>query len=125
MPPRSLRPVLLALLLPLLAGCDVSALLADPKAAQKAADAKAVGNACRHGMRSIEDCYSLNEKMSKAAIFEGWKEMDQYMRENKIDGVEPKGLKPPPPPPPPPAPKVEEIIEENVSNEKPRGKAGH
>lgn len=126
MSPKPLRPVLLALswlLVSLLAGCDVSALLADPKAAQKAADAKAIGNACRHGMRSIEDCYSLNEKMPKAAIFEGWKEMDQYMRENKIDGIEPKGLKPPPPPPPPPAPKVEEVIEENVADEKPKGKA--
>ena len=59
MPSQSLRLLLLALpLLLLLAGCDVSALLADPKAAQKAADAKAIGNACRHGMRSIEDCYS-------------------------------------------------------------------
>ena len=51
--------------------------------------------------------------------------MDQYMLENKIDGIEPKGLKPPPPPPPPPAPKVEEVIEEKVSDEKPKGKAGH
>ena len=78
----------------LLAGCDLEALLADPKAVQKEADAKAIGGACRHGLRSIEDCYSMNEKASKAAIFAGWKDMDQYMRDNKIEGVEPKGLKP-------------------------------
>jgi hypothetical protein len=79
----------------LLAGCDLEALLADPKVAQKEAEAKAIGSACRHGLRSIEDCYSLNEKAPKAAIFSGWKEMDQYMRDNKIEGVEAKGLKPP------------------------------
>jgi hypothetical protein len=78
-----------------LAGCDLEALLADPKVAQKEAEAKAIGSACRHGLRSIEDCYSLNEKAPKAAIFGGWKEMDQYMRDNKIDGIEAKGLKPP------------------------------
>jgi hypothetical protein len=80
----------------LLAGCDLEALLADPKIAQKEAEAKAIGGACRHGLRSIEDCYSLNEKAPKAAIFSGWREMDQYMRDNKIEGVEAKGLKPPP-----------------------------
>jgi hypothetical protein len=79
-------------------------LLADPKVAQREADAKAVGGACRHGLRSIEDCYSLNEKASKSAVYAGWKEMDQYMRDNKIEGVAPVGLKPP-------APKEEMITE--------------
>ncbi len=87
---------LLVLVLTLsLAGCDLEALLADPKVAQREADAKAIGGACRHGLRSIEDCYALNEKASKSAIFAGWKEMDQYMRDNKIEGIEPKGVKPP------------------------------
>ena len=80
-----------------LAGCDLEALLADPKVVQKEADSRAIGGACRHGLRSIEDCYSMNEKASKAAIFAGWKDMDQYMRDNKIDGIEPKGLRPPAP----------------------------
>ena len=105
------RPFLLTLTL-LLAGCDLEALLADPKEVKKIADSKAIGSACRHGLRSIEDCYALNEKASKAAMFDGWKEMDQYMRDNKIDGIEPKGMKPPPPP-------EEEIISES----KPKGKA--
>ncbi|MDZ7892574.1 MAG: hypothetical protein U5L73_12545 [Rhodoferax sp.] len=99
----TLRPLLLLLPL-LLSGCDlqsIQAAMADPRIAQREAEAKAIGSACRHGLRSIEDCYSLNEKASKSAIFNGWKEMDLYMRENKIEGVAPQGLKPPPPPPPP------------------------
>lgn len=83
----------LALALPL-AGCDIAAMLADPKVAQREADAKAIGGACRYGMRSIEDCYALNAKASKSAVFAGWKEMDQYMRDNKVDGVPSKIDKP-------------------------------
>ena len=106
-----------------LAGCDnIAALMADPKVAQRTADSKAIGSACRYGMRSIEDCYALNEKASKAAVFDGWKEMDQYMRDNKIDGVASKGVKPGQP--------AEEIIEEKASDSvakdtasKPRSKA--
>ncbi len=89
-----LLPITLTLLL---AGCDLEALLADPRVAQREADAKAIGSACRHGLRSIEDCYALNEKASKAAVFAGWKEMDQYMRDKKIEGLPRSGLKPPPP----------------------------
>jgi hypothetical protein len=99
-----LRSVCLSLLLAL-SGCDLETLLADPRAVQREADGRAIGSACRHGMRSIEDCYSLNDKASKSAIFAGWKEMDTYMRENSIEGIAPLGLKPPPPPP------EEEIIE--------------
>ena len=89
----TIRPFLLAFAL-LLSGCDLEALLADPRVAQREADAKAIGSACRHGLRSLEDCYAMNEKASKAAVFAGWKDMDQYMRDNKIEGVAPKGLKP-------------------------------
>lgn len=71
----------------LLGGCDLEALLADPKMVQKIADAKAIGGACRHGNRSIEDCYALNEKFPKASIYDGWRDMDQYMRDNKLDGM--------------------------------------
>jgi hypothetical protein len=87
------RTLLLSMTL-LLGGCDlIDQLLADPKAIQKEADAKAIGSACRYGMRSIEDCYTMNEKASKSSVFTGWKEMDQYMRENKIEGVESKVTK--------------------------------
>lgn len=90
-----------------LSGCElVDQLMADPKAAQRIADSKAIGSACRHGLRSIEDCYTLNPKASKAAIFEGWREMDQYMRENKIEGIPAKATAP-----------AEEIIEEKPAEE--------
>lgn len=71
----------------LLAGCEIPGLGPDPKIAQREAEAKAIGGACRYGLRSIEDCYTLNEKASKADMFTGWKDMDAYMRENKIEGV--------------------------------------
>ena len=85
---RLLSSLALTLLLAtVLTGCDLAALLADPRVAQREADARAVGSACRYGMRSIEDCYELNDKASKSAVFAGWKEMDQYMRDNKVDGI--------------------------------------
>ena len=80
------RPLFLLALL-LLAGCDnIPGLGPDPRIAQREAEAKAIGGGCRHGLRSIEDCYALNPRAPKAAVFAGWKEMDQYMRENKIEG---------------------------------------
>lgn len=82
----NLRLLITAIAL-LLAGCDIPGMGPDPRIARREADAKAIGSACRHGLRSIEDCYSLNEAASKADIFTGWKDMDQYMRENKIEGV--------------------------------------
>jgi hypothetical protein len=88
---------LLLLLIPLLlAGCDLEALLADPRVAQREADAKAIGGACRYGLRSIEDCYALNEKASKSAVFIGWKDMDQYMRDNKVEGIRSAMVQPTP-----------------------------
>ena len=94
--------------------------MADPNVARKEADAKAVGGACRHGLRSIEDCYSLNEKASRAAIFTGWKDMDQYMRDNKIEGVAPQGLKPASPAP---ATAEEVIVDEPKAKSKGKGTA--
>ena len=71
----------------LLGGCEIPGLIPDPRVVQREADAKAVGGACRHALRGIEDCYTLNPKAPKSAIFAGWKDMDAYMRENKIDGA--------------------------------------
>ncbi|MRR50747.1 MAG: hypothetical protein EG825_07485, partial [Rhodocyclaceae bacterium] len=34
-------------------------------------------------------CYESNPKVSKAMIFEGWRDMDAYMRENKIETIAP------------------------------------
>jgi len=71
----------------LLSACDMLGLGPDPRIAQREADAKAIGGACRHGLRSIEDCYTLNKGINKAAIYAGWREMDEYMRENKLEGL--------------------------------------
>lgn len=87
---HSLRP---ALLLPLaavfLAGCleQVPGLGPDPRTVIRENEAKAIGSACRHAMRGIEDCYTLNPKAPKAMVFAGWKDMDAYMRENKLEGT--------------------------------------
>ena len=70
----------------LLAGCEIPGIWPDPRIAQREEESKAIGGACRHALRGLEDCYTLNPKASKAAVFAGWKEMDAYMRENKIEG---------------------------------------
>jgi len=81
---------LLFMLVGALAGCDLTGEAALAKAAeQREADGKAVGSACRHAGRAIEDCYGLNPKAQRAAVFAGWREMDEYMRENKLDPVAP------------------------------------
>lgn len=83
MTPRLLLIPLLALLL---AACDIPGLGPDPRIAMREAEGKAIGGACRYALRGIEECYQLNPKALKTAVFEGWREMDQYMRENKIEG---------------------------------------
>ena len=89
-----MRRILLALLLPaagLLAGCDQLGIeSASAIAARKDAEGKAVGGACRHAGRAIEDCYAMNRKADKAAVFAGWRDMNDYMRENKIETVAPQ-----------------------------------
>lgn len=82
-----------------LAGCDqVSQKLgledAARKEANQQAEGKAVGSACRQSGRAIEDCYSIYNWLPKASIYEGWKEMDAYMRENQLETVAPQ-LPPP------------------------------
>lgn len=85
--PAALRLMAASAALLLLAGCEIPGMGPDPRVAQKEAEAKAIGGACRHALRGVEDCYTLNPKAAKAAVFAGWKDMDQYMRENKIDGT--------------------------------------
>ncbi|HOY33669.1 MAG TPA: hypothetical protein PLG32_00920 [Piscinibacter sp.] len=77
--------------LALLAGCDMLGIESPEKvAATREADGKAVGGACRHAGRAIEDCYALNKKADRAAVFAGWRDMNDYMRENKIEEVPPQ-----------------------------------
>jgi hypothetical protein len=74
----------------ILGGCDMLGIeSADKVAASREAEGRAVGGACRHAGRAIEDCYTLNRRVDKASIFAGWRDMNDYMRENKIEPVAP------------------------------------
>ena len=76
-----------------LTGCEMLGIEAPEKiAAVREADGKAVGGACRHAARALEDCYTMNRKVDRAAIFGGWRDMNDYMRENKIEPVAPQGV---------------------------------
>lgn len=93
--PLSLKATLVAIAPLLLGGCDLLGIeKPEQVAARKEAEGKAIGAGCRHSARSVEACYELNKRADKAAVFAGWKEMNEYMAENKIEAV---------PPPPPPA----------------------
>ena len=95
-----LRPLLLLPALLALAGCDLLGIeTLSQQQARRTAEGKAIGSACRHAGRAIEDCYTLNKKSDRAAIFAGWREMNEYMVENKLEPVVP--VIPPEPPKPP------------------------
>lgn len=118
------RSLLLALPLVLtLTGCDIVQQqmgIEDPnaKAAKVEAEGKAVGGACRHSGRAIEDCYAIYHWLPKAPVFAGWQEMDTYMRTNKIDSVEPQL-----PPPAAPGTRRKPVEEATAKTEKPVEKA--
>ena len=112
-------PLFIVPLALLLAACDIPGMGPDPMVLKRESDAKAIGGACRFALKSIEDCYILNEKASKTAVFEGWKEMDAYMRDNKMEGQKTSAVKVLTPPPP----KKEEIIEEKKTKTETGSKA--
>jgi hypothetical protein len=68
-----------------LTGCERLNKLAN----QAELNARAIGAACRHSGRSLEDCYQRNERVSKADIYAGWREMNEYMTKNRIEVVAP------------------------------------
>ena len=85
---RRLAVVLLAATLSWLAGCDQLGLeSASQAAARREAEGKAVGGGCRQAARSIEACYEQNGRADKAAVFAGWREMNDYMRENQLEAM--------------------------------------
>ena len=89
-PVRCLSAVALLVLSLLASGCEQLGIESPQKIAQaREADGRAVGGACRHAGRAIEDCYMLNKRTDKAAVFAGWRDMNDYMRENKIEVVPP------------------------------------
>jgi hypothetical protein len=83
-----LRPTLIAFALLALSGCD---LFASMRGKPTSVDSNAIGAACRHVGRSLEECYSLNPEASKAEVFAGWKEMHDYMDEKKLATMAPSG----------------------------------
>jgi hypothetical protein len=95
-------PVLILTALPLtlaLGGCDQLSNklgLEDPalKAARQDAEGKAVGGGCRQSGRAIEDCYAIYTWLPMESVYAGWREMDEYMRENNLETVTP--VLPPP-----------------------------
>jgi len=93
------KPIFLILFALSLSACDQIGQklgLEDParKEARMEPEAKAVGSACRQSGRAIEDCYSIYGWLPKAGIYAGWREMDEYMRENKLETIVPQ-LPPP------------------------------
>ncbi len=88
------RPLLLLALvfgITLLAGCDMLGIESAEKiSAARDADGKAVGAACRQAARALEDCYAVYKKADRAAVYAGWRDMNDYMRENKIESVAPQ-----------------------------------
>jgi hypothetical protein len=102
----SLRIALSAVVLAaLLAGCDaiqqqLGIVSPAAKTAHDDADGRAVGGACRQSGRAIEDCYAIYSWLPRASIYEGWRDMDAYMRENSLETIAPQ-LPPVQPPPPP------------------------
>lgn len=81
---------ILLVLLAGLAGCDQLGIESTAAAAaRREAEGKAVGGGCRHAARSVEQCYEQNKRADKAAVFAGWREMNDYMRENKIEAQPP------------------------------------
>ena len=66
-----------------LTGCDqVNEMLN-----KQQANGKAIGAACRHSGRALEDCFSRNPRVAKSDIFSGWKEMNEYMLARKMEVV--------------------------------------
>jgi len=76
-----------------LIGCDqVKERAGFPDPTKMEAEGKAIGGACRHAGRGLEDCYQLNKFASKSAVFAGWKEMNEYMLKNNMQAVAPSIL---------------------------------
>jgi hypothetical protein len=90
--------LILIFLTPWLASCDQLG-IESPAAeqAREEAEGKAIGSACRQTGRALEECYQLNRRAPKAAIFTGWRDMDGYMRENKISEIKAESSTNPPP----------------------------
>lgn len=88
--------VLVVLFLVLLGGCDqLKDRMGMNDAVKREAEGKAIGAACRNAGQGLEDCYRLNPDTGKAAIYDGWKEMNEYMVKNNMQVIPPMTQNPP------------------------------
>ena len=69
-----------------LTGC-LKGILPDPDGDAKRVEdeAAATGAACRQAGRSLEQCFTRNDGLNRNGALRGWRDMDDYMRQNKID----------------------------------------
>lgn len=89
--------VALLLLIPPLTACDaIKDRMGIPIPEKVEAEGKAIGSACRHAGRGLEDCFRLNPKADKAAVHNGWKEMNEYMLKNNMQSIPPEFPSTPP-----------------------------
>lgn len=86
---RKLKILMVAGAATMLSSCDLSQI---PGLTGKLSmeDSKAVGAACRHSGRALEDCFTLNPNTHQSGVFEGWRDMNDYMLANEIEIVKPE-----------------------------------
>jgi hypothetical protein len=86
---RKLKILMVAGAATMLSSCDLSQI---PGLTGKLSmeDSKAVGAACRHSGRALEDCFTLNPNTHQSGVFEGWRDMNDYMLANEIEVVKPE-----------------------------------
>lgn len=86
---RKLKILMVAGAATMLSSCDLSQIPGlDGKLSLE--DSKAVGAACRHSGRALEDCFVMNPNTHQSGVFEGWRDMNDYMLANQIDVVKPE-----------------------------------
>lgn len=86
---KKLKILMVAGAATMLSSCDLSQIPGlDGKLSIE--DSKAVGAACRHSGRALEDCFTLNPRTHQAGVFDGWRDMNDYMLANEIDVVKPE-----------------------------------
>lgn len=86
---RKLKILMVAGAATMLSSCDLSQIPGlDGKLSLD--DSKAVGAACRHSGRALEDCFALNPNTHQSGVFDGWRDMNDYMLANQIDVVKPE-----------------------------------
>lgn len=67
-----------------LGACDKLGLGGPQQDPRREAEGRAIGGGCRHAGRAIEDCFAQNRQADKAAVFAGWREMNDYMTKHAV-----------------------------------------